>query len=472
MTLRAAAALIDITPPVGAPTANKNAVPATTAILGSLQAGLLLFDSGNRRLCLISAETFVAGSFGQAIRRAVAEVLGIRADAVLVAETHNHSCPAPCGQYEFDPLGSLHLPQESAYHRRLKEDVVAAAAALPAKLESVRLSRGRALEYSLTYQRKRRRGNGTTYLLRDHDPAWVGLIDPELIVVRCERLDGSPLAVMVNFSGHPATTLNLNRPVVDPDVAGRAIRHLTAHLGGPELPYLYLTGFSGDINFRHFLGGPERAETLALGLAQRMVEACAALEPVSGATIAARSSHSAIPLAPLPARAALEAEKAELLEFIDRVHAEETLGREMEVVGYNFSRTMTSYHKANIARMMLGWTEWALDHHTRQQPFPKELIIPLQAMRIGDLALMTWPAEPFAALGVAVKRRSPFPVTLTVGTANGTFGYVGGVDDVRDQDYMSAFYRHTHFLPPFAPPAGDALVEQSIALLDRLRAES
>jgi hypothetical protein len=52
------------------------------------------------------------------------------------------------------------------------------------------------------------------------------------------------------------------------------------------------------------------------------------------------------------------------------------------------------------------------------------LTVPIQALRIGDLALCAIPFETFVEIGLDLKKRSPFPRTMVIGIANGYNGYL------------------------------------------------
>ena len=52
------------------------------------------------------------------------------------------------------------------------------------------------------------------------------------------------------------------------------------------------------------------------------------------------------------------------------------------------------------------------------------LVVKLQALRIGDLAVCGIPFEAFAEIGLELKKRSPFPLTMVIGLANGRHGYL------------------------------------------------
>ena len=68
---------------------------------------------------------------------------------------------------------------------------------------------------------------------------------------------------------------------------------------------------------------------------------------------------------------------------------------------------------------------------------PATVPVPLQLMRIGDVAVMTIPAEPFAEMGLELKAKSPFPKSFTVSLANGYYGYLPTPEQHRLGGYES-----------------------------------
>jgi len=56
--------------------------------------------------------------------------------------------------------------------------------------------------------------------------------------------------------------------------------------------------------------------------------------------------------------------------------------------------------------------------------YPDKVSVPLQAFRIGDLAICAIPNEVFAETGLAIKKASPFKDTFTIELANGYYGYL------------------------------------------------
>lgn len=55
---------------------------------------------------------------------------------------------------------------------------------------------------------------------------------------------------------------------------------------------------------------------------------------------------------------------------------------------------------------------------------PDEVTVPLQVLRIGDLAVAGIPFEVFAEIGLEIKAKTPFPDAFTIELANGSHGYL------------------------------------------------
>ena len=55
---------------------------------------------------------------------------------------------------------------------------------------------------------------------------------------------------------------------------------------------------------------------------------------------------------------------------------------------------------------------------------PDEISVPLQVVRIGDLAIAAIPSETFAEIGLKIKDKSPFADTFTIELANDSRGYL------------------------------------------------
>jgi hypothetical protein len=87
--------------------------------------------------------------------------------------------------------------------------------------------------------------------------------------------------------------------------------------------------------------------------------------------------------------------------------------------------------------------------------------LPVQVMRIGNTSLVAIPVEPFAEIGAEVKKRSAADWTVFGGYSNGYYGYM----PVR-YAYPEGGYEVT--TSPFAPGAGEQMVEACVQAIDRV----
>ena len=88
----------------------------------------------------------------------------------------------------------------------------------------------------------------------------------------------------------------------------------------------------------------------------------------------------------------------------------------------------------------------------------------LQAILIGDIAIVGVPGEFFTVLGQEIKRRSPFRYTYVFELAN---DYIGYIPD-RHAFGLGGYQTWTGLHSFLEPGTGEAIVAESIKLLDRL----
>ena len=89
--------------------------------------------------------------------------------------------------------------------------------------------------------------------------------------------------------------------------------------------------------------------------------------------------------------------------------------------------------------------------------------VEVQALRIGDLAIVAMAGEPFAEIGAAVRKASPFAFTMFCGYSDG----VGGDYMPTDDEYQHGGYEVERTL--YGPGAADRVVAAATRLLESLR---
>ncbi|MEW6158781.1 MAG: hypothetical protein AB1813_15250, partial [Verrucomicrobiota bacterium] len=88
----------------------------------------------------------------------------------------------------------------------------------------------------------------------------------------------------------------------------------------------------------------------------------------------------------------------------------------------------------------------------------------IQALRIGDVAIVGVPAEFFTKLGLDIKSRSPFRNTVIVELANDWIGYLPD----RDAHALGGYQVWTGYHSYAEPGTGERMVDQAVEMLNQL----
>ena len=221
--LRAASRIFCVTPGANAGTTSRVGATART-VASPLETTVTLLESGDQRVCLINSHfVFEMCPYSNLRRRKVAQALGIRPDRVLAFASHNHSDVLIArdlyrfGFPQFDAeMDEGDLTEEG---RETVAAAVEAASRLPGELVPVDVWWGLGHERRITYNRKGRRADGSTYLMREEDRVllaadFCGDIDDDASLVALKDKSGAPVCFLAQFTGHPATAYHPEDPVV------------------------------------------------------------------------------------------------------------------------------------------------------------------------------------------------------------------------------------------------------------------
>jgi neutral ceramidase len=96
-------------------------------------------------------------------------------------------------------------------------------------------------------------------------------------------------------------------------------------------------------------------------------------------------------------------------------------------------------------------------------PDPTPVKVDMQILRIGDLAIVSMPGEPFAEIGAAIKKASPFAFTMFCGYSTG----IGGGYMPVESEYEMGGYEIE--MTPYGTTASAKLIKDTIALYQSVR---
>ena len=464
-----------ITPNADEPTDVRNGARATEIVSG-LKTMVMLLRDGDTQLCLITTHfgPSIPVNLSRLIRQTVADDLGIPASHVLIFTSHNHTSVALArngvlayNAYRDEAPSVELLPVGQEFLTALRNQV----GKLSARLEPVTVWSAEGREKRITYYRKGRSQNGTTYLMREEDRQLLGEdyqgdVDHEAPLVVFKNDSGEAVAALAQFTGHPVTAFHPERTLVFGEWP-----QIACDLVGDQLdaPIGFLQGCAGDVNSKEmFTGGPKRSTEFGQMLAETYLDAITDLKPSKRDGLEVVIECVPVPLTPLPSREVLEEELAEIDDFMKRAESGDEDTR--SCVGQNFPEALTPQYRAWLVSLVRPWNLWALDLHERGLADSVSDVqeMEIAVIRIGDVGIAGLPCEPFQNIGRQIRAQSTLPLTIPCGYMNVNHGYITDSENTGDNEYMSAHYRYTKFRAPLKKPAGDVLAQEAAVHLNRM----
>lgn len=229
-----------------------------------------------------------------------------------------------------------------------------------------------------------------------------GPTDPEVPVISIQALDGSPIAVLANYSLHYVGGVSSGDVSADyyGMFATRIGELLSSDHNHKAVPFVGImtNGTSGDINNIHWAGKKIDPEPPYEHM--RMVANTLAADVYK--TILNIKYKDWVSLASFQKEISLGVRRPDIQE----------IKRAQEIV-------------SNAKGPVMMTTEEVYARETLfMKDYPDQVPVILQAFRIGDMAITAVPAEVFAEIGLEIKAKSPFKPTFTIELANGYNGYL------------------------------------------------
>jgi hypothetical protein len=455
MTLVAGAARVPLAMPLGEALMGYGArTGVAQGVHDPLHARALYLSNGGALLVVELDVCLLAPGHAEALRARIADRTGLAREAILVGSIHTHSGP------ETGFVAWLGGGETPAITRALGDAAVEAAVAAVANAAAARLGVGRA---SARIGRNRRLAEGP--------------LDPDALVVRVDRADGSPLAVLYTYGCHP-TVLGHENLDYSADWPGAAAQLIEASLPGAIA--LFALGAHADVDPRtrglldlaieaQSVGaGFEAMEMLGAEIGAAISDAAARLETSADAPIAADTTWLSLPVhgvaadgTPLAER--LEAERVAALLALDLDPATDAPG-----VGELFAAThaRTRHLRRDEARRRIAVARRYLRDRTAARFAGGAVVrVGAQVLRIGPAWLLALPAEATTEVGLDWKRRLDGAPGSVVSIANGWFRYL---PHPRDFAHPQADEHYEVVMSTFAPEAATALLDAGEALRARL----
>ncbi len=449
-TLLAGAAKTNITPPLGTSLAGYMRDRAATHVHDDLFARSLVIDNGETRVAFVICDSLAI--YGKDIDKAkqlIREHSGIPPENVLIAATHSHTAPTVVSVFQSEP--------DEEYASWLVTRMADSVRIAVNNLRPAKIGWGMGSEESEVFNRRFFMKPGTTppnpwgetdeavKMNPGHEnpnivkPA--GPIDPDVAILAVRNEEGDPIAVLGNYTLHYVG--GGSGSDVSADYFGVWAEIMERELGGnmastkPPFVAMLTNGCSGDINnidVHNRLEQPHRyhqMHAVARKVADEAVRVVGSIDYRDWVPLAAEER---------------------ILDFGVRKPSQEEIDEAKEI-----------------------WNKAERPLKTLREIYARETVLlakradrvqtPVQAIRIGDVGIATFPGEAFVELGLEVKEKAPFPMTFCIELANDYVGYIPTVE-AHSQGSYETWRARSSFLERGAAPS---MVSTALNLLQNLR---
>jgi neutral ceramidase len=444
--LRAGAAKVGINPPTGAAMAGYYNFRACDGVLDDIHAHALVLDDGATRAALVTLD--LIGSprdLVEAVRAEVQKSGLIPGAHVMISATHAHTGPVP-GRLVRTPDSPESLPADSPHNKYLAQLPALIAASVAQAAENLAPAAVSGVSGECTDVTFCRR-----FYMRDGTVGWnPGKLNPDIMLptattdpqvqavffepAHAHAAHVPAFAIYANFSMHPDTVGGTKASADYPGALGRIL----SGYHGKDCITLYGNGTCGnlnhlDVNWPRAQKGPEEAHRLGTLLAAAIFRAEKNQRALTPGALRVKSVT--VPLD---------------VPFVSQ---------EQEELARYTVRKKESGPQPSF--MQLVHANRLLDLAPRQgKPVEAEV----QVITLGkEVAWIALPGEVFVELGIALKKRSPFPHTIITTLANGNEGYIPDRRSYAEKAYEAESAR-------VEPGSGEKLVDAAAAILTELHA--
>ncbi|MBT5017885.1 MAG: hypothetical protein HON04_04010 [Planctomicrobium sp.] len=406
---RAGSATSNITPPLGELIVGGwKPIPATH-IHDELHARCLILDDGETKIGFVICDNVgIPREVFDAARQLIDEETDLDVSKLLMAATHTHSATTARGDNKAAVMETL-----TGYQQTLARRIADGVRRALNELQPAQIAWGSADEPTELFNRRwfvtdpkmltnpfggvdevrMNPSRGSKALVRPAGP-----VDPEVSFISVRTVEGQPIALLANYSLHYVGGVNSGD--VSADYFGYFASMISDRLNTdsqhPPFVGILTNGTSGDVNNINFAGSSPRVakyqkmQMVAEKVTNRVMEAHSTLEWQDWVKLDSATTDLV-----LNVRQPTE----EMLQHFEELEKRPKEERHIREETYS----------ARIQKIQEG---------------PSEVVVPLQVMRIGTLAIQAIPFEVFTEIGLELKDRSPFEDSFTIELANGSYGYL------------------------------------------------
>jgi len=443
-TFKAGFSRVNVTPSVNTPIIGYYIERRVEGVLDELEVNAAAFEAGGKCAVIMSVDNCAIGKKRcDEIRERVAELCGIDADAVFIASTHTHTGPGASltfGETE-DIL--------KEYWKRLIDKCVDAAFLAKADLSPAKLGFGVGEAKNVAFIRRFRMKDGSVMTnpgVNNPDILEpLETVDERVGVLRIDR-ENKDSIVILNFGNHPDT---VGGSLISADWPGFARKFVEKAIDNTKC--IFFNGAQGDVNhvnvhpkggdfndmFNDFDGcsrGYGHARHIGRVVAAAAMQVYDKVEWTDIDSIDARIEAIDVP--------SHKANKDELILAKKYTELHQT-GRDCEIPFEGMALTTVVAEAKRMVSLENG---------------PDFFTLPMSVIKLGKIAFVGFPGEPFTEIGRAVKDTEGYALILPCCCANDSRGYFPSSKAYTEGGYEARASR-------FAPGISELLVGKAKEML-------
>lgn len=369
---------VDITPDLGSGTPGYFEDRRSERILDKLYAHAFAAQSAGEPVIILSLDAIaIDKEDADAVREGISRMTGVPSANISIAATHTHT-----GGPVIDLYDSM---KDAGYCNFLRGRAVNAGVMAFGSMEEAKIGVSACDVEGVAFNRRYRMKDGTHMMnpgfMNPETDCPVDIADPQLLVIRVDHADGTPMGMIADFALHLDTVGGDGVGCYSADYPG-VIRRRMHELYGENFGFVFLTGTCGNVNHLDFSKpASEIRSYLTIG---------------------------------------------EILADVAKGLFEEIRTADTDKVC-----CIRSFFTGHMRRPTLKECEAMSVNPYIQREMIRAVILPVNDVEvevwtsvIGDSVIQMLPGEVFTYFGVEVKKRSEGKCTLTAELCNTSIGYI------------------------------------------------
>lgn len=435
-------AKIDVTPDFSVPMNGYGNIETrmSTGFLDRVYATCIAITDEHNETVLLYAYDMAAADpeYLMMLRSAVSQKTGVPGNSIMLTASHSHSAPA---------VGSSKVPVQAKYDRLLLGWMTDIAVEALADRKPAQMHIGSVEIQGQNFVRHYQLSDGTSVgyssMVSNNAVAHQGIGDYTMQLLKFTR-EGGKDVLMANWQCHPHRTGGSTKYDISADIVGVIRDTLEEEL---NCEFMYVQGAAGNMNPTSLVPGEKVADSYVeqgQQIAQFVLDA--------GEDIYTQVQTGDVKLLRNDLEVKVDHSEDYLLPFAMEVQAIWTATNnraQAEEVGRP-NGIRSPYHAGRIvANNRLGDSD----------------IMEINAISIGDVAIVTAGYEMFCANGLFIKENSPYEMTIVMGYANDNNSYIPSIDSFAYEAYENDQCR-------YEPGTGEMLAQTMVQMLETLKSDA